>query len=164
MERRLYTVLISVPVNATTRRPYRGVNNLMLQLEAQGHGYARNCWMTYRQAGELGAQVRKGEHGAPIVFYKLNKAVAATPDTLPQPIEEDVPERYIPLLRMYTVFNIAQIDGLPSELAEPEPSVPAWPSEEAAQQVIAASGAAIRHAGAQKKTWWTRPSGGHAAD
>jgi len=64
------------PINATTRRPYRGVNFLTLQLHATAQGYARNVWMTYRQAGSVGAQVRKGERGALIVFWQLRKVDA----------------------------------------------------------------------------------------
>ena len=60
-----------VPMNAETRRLYRGVNFLTLAIEAQTRGYTRNCWLTYRQATALGAQVRKGEHGTPVVFWKL---------------------------------------------------------------------------------------------
>ena len=47
--------------------PYRGVNVLLLWGEAMEKGYASNTWMTYRQAIELNAQVRKGEHGALVV-------------------------------------------------------------------------------------------------
>ncbi len=58
----------SMPVNAGTRRPYRGINALLLALEATSHGYPLNRWLTYRQASELGGQVRKGEHGTTVVF------------------------------------------------------------------------------------------------
>ena len=43
--------------------PYRGVNVLLLWGEALEKGYAAPLWMTYKQSQELGAQVRKGEHG-----------------------------------------------------------------------------------------------------
>ena len=41
--------------------PYRGVNVLLLWGEALEKGYAAPLWMTYKQAQEFGAQVRKGE-------------------------------------------------------------------------------------------------------
>ena len=50
-------------MNAGTRRPYRGVNVLLLGLEALDRGYPLNRWLTYRQADELGGQVRRREHG-----------------------------------------------------------------------------------------------------
>ena len=106
-----------VPINATTRRPYRGINNLMLQLEAGSRGYERNVWMTFRQALELGAHVRKGETGAPIVFWQLRRVGAVAGRRSLNAVTSDLDERVIPLVRAYTVFNIAQIDGLPPEMA-----------------------------------------------
>ena len=47
--------------------PYRGVNVLLLWAAAMQRGYANPYWMTYRQASELGAQVRKGERGTMVV-------------------------------------------------------------------------------------------------
>jgi antirestriction protein ArdC len=48
--------------------PYQGINILLLWGEAMAKGYLSNRWMTYRQASELGAQVRKGEHGSLVVY------------------------------------------------------------------------------------------------
>ena len=48
--------------------PYRGVNVLLLWLEAMEQGYAAPFWMTYRQAQALGGQVRQGEHGSMVVY------------------------------------------------------------------------------------------------
>jgi len=136
------------PINAETRRVYRGINFLSLQLEAQLCGYTRNCWMTYRQATERGAHVQRGARGVPIVFWRLRK-MNSTAETEPWPVTNDVEERIIPLIRYFTVFNIAQIDGLPGEQSAPEPSVPAWASEDAAETVIHQSGADIRYGGFQ---------------
>ncbi len=57
------TVAEAIPMNAQTKRQYRGVNFTLLSLEADSHGYAVNRWLTYRQALELGGQVRRGERG-----------------------------------------------------------------------------------------------------
>ena len=135
-----------VPMNAETRRPYRGVNFITLQIEAQTSGYPRNCWLTYRQAAQLGGQVRRGEHGTPVVFWKLRR-VNTTVETEPWARDHDLAEQVIPLLRWYTVFNTAQIDGLPAAFAAPAPSVPAWPSADVAETLIADAGAEIRHGG-----------------
>lgn len=91
--------------------PYRGVNVLILWSEAIERGYTSATWMTYRQAQTLGAQVRKGEHGATVVYAKTIERAEDDPNAC-----EEIIER-IPLLRAYTVFNIEQIDGL---LAQPE--------------------------------------------
>jgi len=50
--------------------PYRGVNILLLWTEAVAKGYISPIWMTFRQAVELNAHVRKGEHGSLVVFGK----------------------------------------------------------------------------------------------
>src|SRR5439155_7057851 len=80
----------TLPMNAGTHRPYRGINVLLLGLEAQAHGYPFNRWLTYRQADELGGQVRRGEQGTTVVFWKLRK-VAATAETYPAENEPDLP-------------------------------------------------------------------------
>ena len=59
-----------LPRNALTGRTYRGVNTLSLWCGGRSAGYADDRWATYRQWSELGAQVRKGEQGAPVVFFK----------------------------------------------------------------------------------------------
>jgi antirestriction protein ArdC len=46
---------------------YRGINVLMLWSEAVTKGYSAPIWMTFRQAHELDAHVRKGERGSTVV-------------------------------------------------------------------------------------------------
>ena len=48
--------------------PYQGINVLMLWAEAVEKGYAAPIWMTFKQALELGAHVRKGEKGSLVVY------------------------------------------------------------------------------------------------
>ena len=105
------TVAEALPVNAQTRRPYRGINFTLLSLQAGAQGYASNRWATYRQALEMGGQVRKGQTGATIVFWQLRK-VAATAEAFPDTNPAELPNKVFPLLRAYTVFNVDQIDGL----------------------------------------------------
>jgi len=94
----------ALPYNYLTKRPYRGINVALLWCS----GYASSAWMTYRQAQSIGAHVRKGERGSMIVFYKPFKIREVNADGKRV-------ERSIPLLRAFTVFNIAQIDGLPEQ-------------------------------------------------
>lgn len=90
------------PTNFQTRKPYRGINTLLLLSSA----YTDARWLTYKQAQSIGAQVRKGEHGTPIVFWStFERADTSTGEN----------ER-IPFARGYTVFNIEQCDGIPIEL------------------------------------------------
>lgn len=48
--------------------PYQGINILSLWMDETLKGFAAPIWMTYRQALELGAHVRKGEHGSLVVY------------------------------------------------------------------------------------------------
>jgi antirestriction protein ArdC len=126
-----------LPVNAGTRRPYRGINVVLLMLEAMSRGYNHNAWLTYRQATALGGQVRAGSTGTTVVFFRRIEVPEA---------ETDLSPRVIPLLRSFTVFNLDQIDNLPAQFTKPaEP--PAWNSLDAAEYVLTASGADIRYAG-----------------
>jgi antirestriction protein ArdC len=132
------------PINAASRRCYRGINTVLLTLEAQSRGFNRNAWLTYRQAAELGAHVRAGESGCVVVFYKLHE--------LPHPtsvekLEDEPAPKVIPLLRAYTVFNLEQVDALPKRLRERE-ALATWHPEESAERLLKESQADIRHGGA----------------
>ncbi|MCA0941918.1 ssDNA-binding domain-containing protein [Salipiger pacificus] len=83
---------------------YRGINVLMLWATAASKGYASARWMTYRQAQELGAQVRKGETSATVVKFGTVERES-----------DDGDEKKIPYCRAYRVFNSDQIDGLPED-------------------------------------------------
>src|SRR5712692_1483234 len=55
------------PANLISKKPYRGINVFLLALA----GYGSQFWLTYRQAQALGGNVRRGEHGTKIVFWKF---------------------------------------------------------------------------------------------
>ncbi|HEX6004762.1 MAG TPA: zincin-like metallopeptidase domain-containing protein [Burkholderiales bacterium] len=138
----------AIPVNAHTRRPYRGVNFTLLSLEAHARGFDINRWLTYRHAQELGGQVRKGEQGTPIVFWQLRK-IGVVAEAYPER-EDDPPapsEKVYPLLRAYTVFNVAQIDGLDVRYLQAQ--APAWEPEAKAEELLLMSGARFRQGGAR---------------
>ncbi|MBX3534572.1 MAG: DUF1738 domain-containing protein [Xanthobacteraceae bacterium] len=122
--------------------PYRGINVVMLWSEALEKGYAAPIWMTFKQAIELKACVRKGEKGSLVVYAdKITRA-----ETNVATGEES--ECAIPFMKGYTVFNVEQIDGLPEYFyGKPEPRTDAVPRIERADSFFAATGAAIRHGG-----------------
>lgn len=62
---------LEAPANATTQKPYRGINSVVLWAIAQKQGYVPSQWATYRQWQDLGAQVRKGERSTTVVFWKF---------------------------------------------------------------------------------------------
>jgi antirestriction protein ArdC len=110
---------------------YKGINVLMLWGEAVACGYACPTWMTYRQAGALGGQVRKGERGA-LVVYADRIRKTETGDN-----GEEV-ERDIPFMKGYTVFNAEQVDGLPERFyARPAPARPVFERIDAAERFVA---------------------------
>lgn len=89
-------------------KPYSGINTLMLWGTAMEKGYSAPIWMTYKQAQELGAQVKKGEHGSLVVY-----ANSITRTETDEKTGEDV-DIEIPYMKGYTVFNVEQIGGLPA--------------------------------------------------
>src|SRR4051812_9280446 len=62
---------IMQPKNALTKNPYHGINVLSLWASAESNGYAEGVYATYRQWDELGCQVKKGEKGNLVVFWKV---------------------------------------------------------------------------------------------
>ena len=75
-------------------------------------GYPTAEWMTFLQAKEKSATVRRGEHGSPIIF--------AQPLVKEKEVAGELQSVYAGyVLKSYTVFNVAQIDGLPARAEEP---------------------------------------------
>ena len=124
--------------------PYQGINVLMLWGEAADKGYTCPTWLTFKQAKSLKAHVRKGEHGALVVYANTVTKTERNEET------GDDETRSFPVLKGYTVFNAQQIEGLPEQyyfkLEEPTPE-----SKNArlasAEQFLASTGATIRHGG-----------------
>lgn len=130
------------PRNADTRRPYNGVNVLLLWMAQHAGGYTSSEWLTYKQAKARGGHVRKGEKGTEVIFYKK-----LTFKEVNDQGEEE--ERNPLLLRSYTVFNVEQCDGLklpgtpePIEAnANPDDLNPAF------MDMVRQTGADVRHGG-----------------
>ncbi|MGH3737598.1 MAG: ArdC family protein [Micromonosporaceae bacterium] len=106
--RQPWTVDLSAPRNAATGYRYRGVNVFLLLAQGRGTPY----WLTFRQVGQLGGRVGKGERGSVIVFWRMRQV--REPDA-----DGDLVERQIPLLRYYRVWNLEQATGvrLPAKTA-----------------------------------------------
>ena len=122
--------------------PYKGINVVMLWSASVVKGYACPLWLTFKQAQELGGNVRKGEHGELVVY--ANRITRTETDD-----NGEETEREIPFLKGYTVFNAEQCEGLPAQYsakAEP-PALPPLARIERAEQFFAATGADIRHGG-----------------
>ena len=114
----------------------------MLWSAAMEKGYAAPIWMTFKQALELKACVRKGEHGSLVVY--ADKIIRTETDT--DTGEES--EHAIPFMKGYTVFNVEQVDGLPEHFyARPAPHTETVQRIAHAEKFFAAIGATLRHGG-----------------
>jgi len=123
--------------------PYSGINILMLWASAIEQGFSSPSWMTFKQALELDAHVRKGEKGSLVVYAN------SITKTEHNDAGEDV-EREIHFLKGYTVFNVEQIEGLPEQYyVKPEPKLNPVQRIEHAEAFFAATKADIRYRGGQ---------------
>jgi antirestriction protein ArdC len=124
--------------------PYQGINVLMLWSAAIEKGYAAPVWMTFKQALELKASVRKGEHGSLVVY--ADRIIRTETDTA----TGEEAERAIPFMKGYTVFNVEQIDGLPEHFySKPAPRVDTVQRIERAESFLRATGANTVHGGSR---------------
>lgn len=125
---------IDLPRNAVTDRRYCGINILLLWHAACRGGYPTHCWLTFRQARLAGGRVRKGERGTSMVFVRRHADADET--------DLDVARRHPMFLRRFTVFNVAQCDGLdPRFTSSPTPDVvPDGDIHEAVDEIFMASG------------------------
>lgn len=121
--------------------PYSGINVLMLWGAAVECGFVSPFWMTFKQAQELGAHVRKGEKGSLVVY-------ANTIIRTEEGENGSEEERTIPFMKGYTVFNVEQIEGLPAHYhAEAETVIDPAQRNAQAEAFFAATGATVRHGG-----------------
>ena len=98
-----------LPQNLVSGRAYRGVNTFLLGCA----GYSAPYWVSFKQALDLGGNVRKGEKSTPAIFWKiLDVEDAAAKDG----------RKKVPMLRYYSVFNVEQCDGL--EYPKPSTELP----------------------------------------
>ena len=111
------------PTSLISGKGYRGINPVMLNAQAIASGYESNYWITYKQAQARGGQVRKGEKGSVVVFWKW--FVSEDEDT--------GKKKTIPMLRYYTVFNVEQCDGI--DYPKPE-AVTEFEAVEKAEEII----------------------------
>jgi antirestriction protein ArdC len=152
-----------LPRNALSGRSYSGVNILLLWGAVIAHGYPTQGWLTFRQAFEAGGCVRKGERGTMIVHADrfIPEAEKARlrgaregegkgeGDRATLPGDDAHAPRSVPFLKRFTVFNVAQSDGLRAGLGGDLPPLPECEIVPVAEHLIAASGVDVRIGGAR---------------
>lgn len=142
---------ISLPRNAATGRAYSGINILILWGSLFDAGYPSQQWLTFRQAITLGGTVRKGEHGVGICYADrfVPKEHRGKERGGASSTSEAGDPHTVAFLRRYTVFNVAQCDGLPDrcyDIPSPLPERDIIPEAEALARATLAD---IRHGGAE---------------
>ena len=108
-----------MPKNAISKKPYRGVNVFLLAMIQEFKGYDCPYWLTYKQAQELGGNVKKGEKSTLVVYWK--------PMEKENPDDPENPETYM-VLRYYRVFNVQQchdldLSKLPADAVDDTPDL-----------------------------------------
>jgi len=138
------------PANVVSRKSYRGINPLLLELASVRHGMSSRWWGTFNQWKNLGGRVMPrpshvppGRWGTQIVFWSPITKTVVNHDG------EDEEDRFF-VMRAYTVFNVDQVegDGLDHLRAGREEDAAGRVMDyEPAEEAIAATGITIRHGG-----------------
>lgn len=128
-------VPMAMPRNAATEMPYHGVNVVSLWATATTRLYHSGYWASYEQWRRIGAQVRKGERGTLIIFYK--KLDGGSDEDARD--AADAP-RFV--IRYSHVFNFAQVDGWEHPATRRPTEVETIEQVEA---FVRATGAEVRH-------------------
>jgi len=140
------------PANVVSRKSYRGINPLLLELAAAKHGLASKWWGTFNQWRNLGGKVMPrpshvppGRWGTQIVFWSpITKTVTSHGG-------EDEEDRFF-VMRAYTVFNVDQVDGEQLDhlrAGREDDTAGAIIDYQPAESAIAATGVTIRHGGSR---------------
>ena len=134
---------VGLPRNAGTGRRYSGINILILWGAVIEKGFPSQAWLTFRQALVLGGAVRKGARGTTVCyadrFIPQSERDRAAKDG-------DDPEA-IPFLKRFTVFNVAQCEGLPETVLGAPVVLPECETLPRAEALIRATAADFRIGG-----------------
>jgi len=134
---------LAMPKNASTSRPYSGINVLLLWGAVIERGFGGQSWLTFRQALSLGGNVRKGERGTTVVY--ADRFVPE--DEKRRAAETGKDAQAIPFLKRFTVFNTDQCENLSEDVAAAAPPVPEELIEPTVEALIKATGIDFRIGG-----------------
>ncbi len=156
-----------IPLNYDSKKPYRGVNRLLLEENIGIIGsFANPYFLTFKQIKKHGGKLKKGSKGYEVIYYSFIYSVPAAPnrkalkttevaDVIAHLQKYNLPEsvvKRVPLLRYYRVFNGKDVEGIQFNLQEVKigRAVPDSASENEAAQLIVENypnPPAIKHGG-----------------
>jgi antirestriction protein ArdC len=131
-------VNLTLPRNASTGKAYQGGNVLALWINQAHNGYETATYATYKQWAAMGAQVRKGEHGTPLVKWSPIQCKDHGKNERCRNCGRLVPFGF-------TVFNAGQVEGYEAPEVE-APVLSEADKLEAVEAFYAASGIKVTHA------------------
>lgn len=131
------------PRNGKTGDAYRGVNVLILWDAAIEAGFTSNVWMTFKQAADMGAHVRKGERAVMCAYFEMVKRKGD--EAAEQGDGEEGNSGFFPMCKPFWLFNVAQIKGLPESFYQAEEIASDFNPIAEAEAILATSGASIAH-------------------
>ena len=136
------------PFNPVTKTRYRGLNSIVLACQAIDRGFVDPRWTTYRGAKKIDCQVRKGERGVLIEYWKFPTQQQQDVIRAQAEAGEEHDKPRI-IHRVYTVFNAEQIEGIPllDNVTKRDKN---WQSVQRADALLKASGARIEHRGGNR--------------
>ena len=102
-----------------TGEAYRGMNVVLLWHAALARGYVTPIWLTWRQATELGGQVRKGARSVPVIRFGTSARREQAGGEAVAVADESEATRRFGWVRRYAVFNVAEVDGLAARFHAP---------------------------------------------
>ena len=144
-----------IPINYASKKPYRGINRLLLQERIGFAGAFRNPYfLTFKQIKKHKGTLKKGAKGYEVIYYSIRYVVPADKNsgrkayssTNAQKVldfldkyklSEDIVGR-IPMIRYYNVYNGADIENIDFKLEELQigRAVPDSATENRAAQLI----------------------------
>jgi antirestriction protein ArdC len=133
--------------NVVTKRSYRGLNPILLDMASEKHGFSSKWWATFAQwkamAGRVMARpshIPPGQWGTQIIFWSpVTKKI--------ENAQGDLEDDKFFVLRLYTVFNVDQVEGLDHLRAGQPDTSESIIDYQPAEEAIAATGANIRFGG-----------------
>lgn len=138
------------PANVVSRKVYRGINPILLDMAAARHGLNSKWWGTFNQWKQLGGKVMArpshvppGRWGTPIVFWSPIRTTAKND------ADHEEEDRFF-VLKSYTVFNVDQVEGDRLDHLRAgcgDDDAESFIDYEPAEAAVAATGITIRHGG-----------------